>query len=196
MNSFVSALLLSLFLFQPAAAADGNKKTFLTLPLGEPFSIPDCMHDKAKTTACYWAPNGYMQSLGANKGPLKTYSVSIPPKLKPSLFLASDTWIDVRNGRITSVRTSTLGIIVQDRIFDLLVEKYGPPAYRGSVALTTLMGVSSEAILATWKTQGLRIEFYGATTSIDRGEIVVMTDDEAAVQKAGKAAKEEAEPSL
>lgn len=74
------------------------------------------------------------------------------------------------------VSLSTDGVESQDRLYALLIEKYGPPSETKEVQLQNAFGAQYRSIEASWVLRRINVYFFGVLDSPSEGKITARTD--------------------
>lgn len=179
MGSALAALL------APALAHGAD---FMGVELGAKFDMPECQIDPGSYGRLYtyvfeqpvrpcWQHNILRGKPGDSldtDGSFKVDFVSEDAK-RPAGVIAASTSLVVVNGLIEGVEAGTGGYEKQDRILQLLKNKFGKPTSLESEEMQNGMGAIFSSIEAEWKTADLEVEFSGIGHEIDHGYITVLT---------------------
>lgn len=79
------------------------------------------------------------------------------------------------NGVPEEVSLSTDGVESQDRLYALLIEKYGQPSETKEVQLQNAFGAQYRSIEASWALRRINVHFFGMLGSPSEGSIIAGT---------------------
>jgi len=106
-----------------------------------------------------------------------TYTVLVPDALKPSFIKEGRVMAILSGKQMEYLMVLTDGVEVQEDAYAQLVEKYGQPARREVKTLQNGFGARFDVISATWRFERFVVSFDGATDSLAKGRIAVITND-------------------
>ena len=175
-NLAVFALGLATLTGSPSYA---KSPTVLGIALDAPISIPQCDGSLINVTRECWykdrieQENNYISDVRKNQTYLVAFPISgegKPNFLKDAVIYTDDqgivVWIDI----------FTHGIDVQSDAQKALLEKFGQPRSQARTPLQNRFGAKFSSIEEEWRVGDTTINFDGVRSSLDEGEISIITD--------------------
>ncbi|HIE4485189.1 TPA: hypothetical protein ACXM52_000312 [Stenotrophomonas maltophilia] len=161
------------------------------IALGTKIQVPECKKERRQGMILYATENqaypcfedvrgarGTMKSqAGLPDGPdydgvtsIELGSAAVPAGVSPKANIL------MLSGVPEEVSLSTDGVESQDRLYALLVEKYGPPSETKEVQLQNTFGARYRSIEASWVLRRINVHFFGVLGSPSEGSIIARTD--------------------
>jgi hypothetical protein len=144
--------------------------TFRGIALAQPLSIPKCNQSIHQPTC--WVQTNPQNCPGKIVVRLSEQEGNAFPTQ-----LAVNICIYVINGKVAEISQTTLGIEHQDQVLDALQAKFGKPTAITTSKVQNRMGARFDVIDAEWNLHDLEVEFTGATTDLNYGEISITTPE-------------------
>ena len=160
------------------------------IELGKNIVIPECRKEKAYGIIMYAMDNVsypcFQESQGAGNS-LKTkadfphgpeYDGNIEIELGSEAVpsgVSSTATIMLLGGKPEQISLKTEGAEQQQRLYTLLVAKYGTPARSNISKLQNTMGAHYQGIEASWQLESMRVQFYGILDNPREGYIIAST---------------------
>lgn len=152
------------------------------LTIGKPLDFPDC----PKSPYRWLPPNTgpcLRGVLGPETSPADRGLIAFPPLIAPRYSQADVYFRRDGTSALILLQIETRGPSVQQALFDDLILKYGQPKSSSVEKLTNAVGGSFEAIVASWESDALRVEFVGMN-SLKAGQLVIGTPAAVAAKSA------------
>lgn len=169
------------------------KDEVIEVPIGERFSLPQCVLFSTKYGLGYEDP-WPSYDLDSKQPTLPCWKLTLGSPSKPGLPLAfkgreivgiaheqermpagiREQIVELSDGVVRRVILHTAGVQWQREVFDLLVIKYGQPTSKRIVSKSNLMGAKIQAIEAQWAQPGVSVRFEGVTDNVGWGQVEVL----------------------
>jgi hypothetical protein len=169
-------------MFARQQAAVDQPITFLSLPLGSPFTVSKCEERKtgfapsSPLTRICWRDMLYQTDRFDRE-------ILLPDTTWPSGITRGTLRAKVVDGVLVKLEVRTQGLDAQDVFLAALKEKFGAPLTLTDVKMQNRFGATFLVHDALWKTEGVVVRFLGAY-DLDHGSIQVTTARYDAVETA------------
>jgi hypothetical protein len=160
------------------------------IELGKEIAIPECKKEKAYgmimyamedvSYPCFKESQGAGDSLKTKpnfpRGPqydgnsdIELGSAAVPAGVSPTATIM------LLDGKPEQVSLKTEGSEQQERLYALLIAKYGVPAQSNISQLQNAMGARYQGIEASWQLKSMTVQFYGILDNPREGYIIAST---------------------
>lgn len=155
--------------------------TVFGLPLGQPFTVPECPKDVGEFAAL--CAQSYDQAAGGG------IFLNFPTQATPAVMSSSVAVVTVKGGNLVGVEFNTLGVTNQDFVLVELSKKYGKPTAMTKSTIQNISGAEFTRLHATWSLPDSYVDFDSAPLTIDLGLVTIVTPAEKRAKDAAEAQK-------
>ncbi len=172
-------------------SGDRDAADIAGITLGTRVQIPECKKERQQGLVIYAAEGQVYPCFEDFRGAMGTMKIQASLPEGPDydgvtsielgsaavpVGVSAKADILMLDGVPEQVSLSTDGIESQDRLYTLLVEKYGPPSETKEVQLQNAFGAEYRSIEASWVLKRINVYFFGVVGSPSEGRITARTD--------------------
>jgi hypothetical protein len=160
---------------------------FLTLAVGEQFSLPECdkravpppMYAPGLPQWCWQDASGTPRSVTPEPAPANdTVLIHIPPADAPPYIVNNILSGKTEKGKLQAVSFHSNGVRAVDDILEALTSMYGKPTQQEPVTVENNVGVEFTSQNALWQFTNLSVEYRGVDGDLSIGTIWIETPAE------------------